>query len=178
MRRAGDGTETTVGKLSYAGCFPHDRGFVLGLPRSKDRASTGRPITGHEGSPPRSAPNPVLQAGSRCRWSWRLQALAGVVARAIVQMKPAISRAMAVMTATTGISGRNQMAVALAHPELSFPGDVAGRLRQRLQPGKELRADAGLHAVTPGAFDQCAPGKTAARLGDPAPPDTCAAGVL
>ena len=30
-----------------------------------------------------------------------------------------------------GLSGRNQMAIALAHPELSFPGNVADRLRQR-----------------------------------------------
>lgn len=45
-------------------------------------------------------------------------------------------------------------------------------------PGVELRADAGLHAVAPGALDQRAPGKTAARLGDPAPPDAGAAGML
>lgn len=38
-----------------------------------------------------------------------------------------------------GLSGRNQMAIALAHPELSFLGDVADRLQQRLQSGKELR---------------------------------------
>ena len=52
-----------------------------------------------------------------------------------------------------GFSGRNQMAVALAHPELSFPGDITDGLRQRFQPGKELRTVTGLHAVTPGALD-------------------------
>ena len=34
------------------------------------------------------------------------------------------------------------------------------------------------NAVAPGPLDQGAPGKSAARLGDPSPPDSCAAGIL
>ena len=40
-----------VNKLSCAGWLPHDRGFVSGLPRSKDERRSGdRLITGQEGS--------------------------------------------------------------------------------------------------------------------------------
>lgn len=45
-------------------------------------------------------PQPCASEWVRCRCPLVLQALAGVAARAIAQMKPAISRAMAVMTTT------------------------------------------------------------------------------
>ena len=103
MRRAGDGTETTVGKLSYAGWVPHDRGFVLGLPRSKWRASVSA-HNRHEDSPPRSVPNPahrkgrVLLSPGQAR-----QAQDGFTVRAMAQMKPTISRAIAVVATTFGL---------------------------------------------------------------------------
>ena len=53
MRTAGDRTRRRrLNKLSCAGWLPHDRGFVSGLPRSKDEHRSGdRLITGQEGSP-------------------------------------------------------------------------------------------------------------------------------
>src|SRR3954453_7902596 len=59
VRRAGDRTRRRrLNKLSCAGWVPHDRGFVLGLPHSKDERRSGdRLITAREGSPPR----PCLQ---------------------------------------------------------------------------------------------------------------------
>src|SRR6516164_8532972 len=52
MRTAGDRTRRRrLNKLSCAGWLPHDRGFVSGLPRSKDERRSGdRLITGQEGS--------------------------------------------------------------------------------------------------------------------------------
>src|ERR1700756_2562229 len=54
-RTAGDRTRRRrLNKLSCADWLPHDRGFVSGLPRSKDERRSGdRLITGQEGSPPR-----------------------------------------------------------------------------------------------------------------------------
>ncbi len=103
MGRVGDGTKTTVGKLSYAGWIPHDRGFVLGLPRSKRRASTLSAHNRHEGSPPRSVPNPAHRKDRSNVPLSVLQVLAGVTVRAIAQMKPAISRAIAVVATTFGL---------------------------------------------------------------------------
>ncbi len=64
----------------------------------------GRPMTGHEGSPPRSVPNPAHRKGrSVVALPFLLrQAWAGVTLRAMAQMKPAISRAMAVVATTFG----------------------------------------------------------------------------
>ncbi|RKF12241.1 hypothetical protein D6850_19010 [Roseovarius spongiae] len=63
-----------------------------------------RLITGHEGSPPRSAPNLAHRHDRRLFLSLvrapSAQAGAGATALAIAQMKPTISRAMAVMTTT------------------------------------------------------------------------------
>ena len=55
MRTAGDrARRRRLNKLSCAGWLPHDRGFVSGLPHSKDERRSGdRLITGQEGSPPR-----------------------------------------------------------------------------------------------------------------------------
>src|ERR1700758_1400010 len=52
-RTAGDRTRRRrLNKLSCADWLPHDRGFVSGLPRSKDERRSGdRLITGPEGSP-------------------------------------------------------------------------------------------------------------------------------
>ena len=60
MRRAGDRTRRRrLNKLSCAGWVPHDRGFVLGLPHSRDERRSGdRLITAREGSPPRPCPPP------------------------------------------------------------------------------------------------------------------------
>ena len=64
----------------------------------------GRLITGHEGSPPRSVPNPAHRKGraSFSLLSLRRQARAGVTVQAMAQMKPAISRAIAVVATTFG----------------------------------------------------------------------------
>src|SRR5246127_1461878 len=70
-----------LNKLSCAGWLPHDRGFVSGLPHSKDERRSGdRLITGQEGSPPRSyrrqcAPADLLLSTSLCCcgpvwWLW------------------------------------------------------------------------------------------------------------
>jgi hypothetical protein len=73
-RTAGDRTRRRrLNKLSCADWLPHDRGFVSGLPRSKDERRSGdRLITGQEGSPPRPCRRqcaPVdlpLSTSSRC----------------------------------------------------------------------------------------------------------------
>lgn len=51
-------------------------------------------------------------------------------------------------------------------------------VRRSRQPGVELRADAGPHALAPGPLDQCAPRQPAARLGDSVLPDAGATGML
>src|SRR5258707_10626973 len=63
-RTAGDRTRRRrLNKLSCADWLPHDRGFVSGLPRSKDERRSGdRLITGQEGSPPRSCRPPCAPA--------------------------------------------------------------------------------------------------------------------
>src|SRR6266481_2227844 len=63
-RTAGDRTRRRrLNKLSCADWLPHDRGFVSGLPRSKDERRSGdRLITGQEGSPPRSCRRPCAPA--------------------------------------------------------------------------------------------------------------------
>ena len=54
VRRAGGRTRRRrLNKLSCAGWVPHDRGFVSGLPHSRDEHRSGdRLITGLEDSPP------------------------------------------------------------------------------------------------------------------------------
>jgi hypothetical protein len=73
-RTAGDRTRRRrLNKLSCADWLPHDRGFVSGLPRSKnERRSGDQLITGQEGSSPGScrwqcAPaDLLLSTSSRC----------------------------------------------------------------------------------------------------------------
>lgn len=64
------------------------------------------------------------------------------------------------------------------HPQLSFPGDVTHGLRHGLDQIVQLAVDAGLHLVAPGALEQHAPSKTAARLGDRTPSHTSPTGML
>ena len=114
MRRAGDKTRRRrLNKLSCAGWVPHDRGFVSGLPHSKDERRSGdRLITAREGSPPWPCLQPCASVTLcpaaphlfRVRgWSALDQTRAGCARRAIAQMKPTISRAIAVVTTTFGL---------------------------------------------------------------------------
>src|SRR5579863_4801484 len=64
-----------------------------------------------------------------------------------------------------GLACRREPTVAGAEPDLGFPGDVADGLRKSLEPVVQLAADAGLHAIGPGPFDQDAPCKRIAGLG-------------
>tara|TARA_Y100001933_G_scaffold213663_1_gene219381 strand:- start:344 stop:658 length:315 start_codon:yes stop_codon:yes gene_type:complete len=68
--------------------------------------------------------------------------------------------------------------MAVAHPQLPLPGDVAHCLRQRLEPIKHLPADARLHPVTPRSLDQGASGEAASGLGDAAAAHARAAGMF
>jgi hypothetical protein len=61
---------------------------------------------------------------------------------------------------------------------LCFPADVANGFWERLDPVNLVTADARLHSVSPGAFDQRAPGMGVAGLGDGATPDGLAARSL
>ena len=141
-----------------------------------------RPIKGCGGSPPCSAPNPAHRPDPG---AFRLLSRRGPFRR------PGGGRCPGDGPDEVGhltgdrrydhhlyLPGCNKMAGTLAHPQLAFPGDVTNRQRQRLDPGKQLRADARLHAVAPGAAGQRAPGKTASRPDDPAPPHAGAAGML
>jgi len=113
VRTAGDRTRRRrLNKLSCADWLPHDRGFVSGLPRSKDERRSGdRLITGQEGSPPRPCRRqcaPVdlpLSTSSRC--CRRIGSALGVgwAMRPMAQIKPTISRAIAVVTTTFGLPG-------------------------------------------------------------------------
>src|SRR5262249_6945639 len=110
-RTAGDRTRRRrLNKLSCADWLPHDRGFVSGLPHSKDERRSGdRLITGQEGSPPRPCrrqcapadlllPTPCVAVGGFDQpWS------VGWAMRAIAPIKPTISRAIAVGTTTFGL---------------------------------------------------------------------------
>ena len=118
-----------LNKLSCAGWLPHDRGFVSGLPRSRGRASaTGRLITGDEDSPP--GPPPARRFGTRdvrlrsgllspCEFSYPdLPVVPGTI-RAIAQMKPTISRAIAVVTTT--LAHLRQLGLARGRESRRFP---------------------------------------------------------
>ena len=87
----------------------------------------------------------------------------------IDQMKPTISRAMATFT-TLAVLPRAQPAISGAEPNLRFPPDVANDFWQRLDPVDLVTADARLHPISPGTFDQRAANMRVAGLGDaPAP---------
>lgn len=72
-------------------------------------------------------------------------------------------------------SGRNHMAVTMAHAQLSLQCKVPDGLRSRLQPDKAAWADEGLLAATPAGLDQRMPGKDAARRARASP--ECSGGV-
>ena len=87
----GDATKTTVGKLSYAGWIPHDRGSFWGCLALKDERRRCRLITGTR--VPHRVLSPTLRIGrvevSFFSVSLPRQVLAGVTVRAIAQTKPA-----------------------------------------------------------------------------------------
>ena len=95
-----------LSRLSYAGWLPHDRGFVLGLPRSgsERRLHRHRLTMLPEDSPPRSTPSLAhRQDRSAPTLAVERQALTGVTTRAMAQMNPTISRAIAVVATTFGL---------------------------------------------------------------------------
>lgn len=110
VRTAGDRTRRRrLNKLSCAGWVPHDRGSVSGLPRSKvEHRSGDRLITGTR-VPHRGPVSSSAHSGFFCGLLFASsvqqpdQTRSGWVARAIAQMKPTISRAMAVVTTTFGL---------------------------------------------------------------------------
>jgi transposase len=75
----------------------------------------------------------------------------------MAQMKPAISRAIAVVTTTFRLTGSSKTAPAAAQPNPRLPSNVANVLRQCLKTIVQLPADACLNAVGPGSFDQGSP---------------------
>ena len=112
VRRAGGRTRRRrLNKLSCAGWVPHDRGFVSGLPHSRDEHRSGdRLITALEDSPPwpclrQCAPSGATQSLPSFLGfvAQRSQVSAGWALRAIAQMKPTISRAIAVVITTFGL---------------------------------------------------------------------------
>ena len=70
-----------------------------------------------------------------------------------------------------GFAAREQPAISGAEPDLRFPPDVANDFWQRFDPVDLVTANPRLHSVSPGAFDQRAPGMGVAGLGDAAAPD-------
>ena len=169
-----------LNKLSCAGWLPHDRGFVSGLPRSKGRASaSGRLITGDEGSPTGPAARQALR-DKRCALL-RSPSLAspgypiagrGWTIRAIAQMKPTISRAMAWSLTTLAVLPGAARRRYRCRAEVA----LSRRYRERLlaepfDPVEQLMADPRLHSVSPGALDQHASGMGVAGLGDAAASD-------
>src|SRR5882757_130740 len=77
-----------------------------------------------------------------------------------------------------GLARRREPTIAGTEPDLRFPGDVADDLWKSLEPIVQLAADAGLHSISPGPFDQDTPCKRVASLGDAAAADCCSARVL
>ena len=166
VRTAGDRTRRRpLSKLSSADWLPHDRGFVLELPPSKDERRFGdRLITGQVGSAPRSyrrqcAPLDLLASASfpgcrRAVWSGCERGLRDAGDRA--------DKADHLTGDCRGdhdlrLARRSKPPIARAQPDLAFPSDVADRRRQFLVAVIKLAADACRHAVSPSSFDQHAP---------------------
>ena len=113
VRRAGDRTRRRrLNKLSCAGWIPHDRGFVSGLPHSRERASIRRSAHNRPGGFPTVALPPALRicgfvALSRfprvAPFGRCAHARSGWASRAIAQINPTISRAIMVVTTTFGL---------------------------------------------------------------------------
>jgi hypothetical protein len=88
--------------------------------------------------------------------------------QAVDLMKPTISRAMATFTTLAVLPrarGRRYRARG-AEPNLRFPPNVANDFWQRLDPVDLVTADALLHPISPGTFDQRAANMCIAGLGD------------
>jgi hypothetical protein len=83
------------------------------------------------------------------------------------QIKPTISRAMAIFT-TLAFSVRPQPTISVAESNLCFPPDVANDFWQRLDPVDLVTADAQLHSVSPSALDQRAPSMAVTGFGNAA----------
>jgi len=157
VRTAGDRTRRRrLNKLSCADWLPHDRGFVSGLPRSKDERRSGdRLITGQEGSPPRPcrrqcAPADLLLSTSlRCRrriWSALERGLGDAGDR---PDKADHLTGDCSSDHNLRLARRSQPPIARAQPDLPFPSDVADRRRQLLVAVMKLAADACRHAIEP-----------------------------
>ena len=87
------------------------------------------------------------------------------------QMNPTISRAMATVTTLAVLPRALSRRYRVQSSNLRFPPDVANDFWQRLNAIDLVTADARLHPVSDGAFDQRAPGVGVAGLGDAAPSD-------
>jgi len=97
--------------------------------------------------------------------------------QAIAQMKPTISRAIAVVTTTFGLPDaarrryRAHRRTCAFHAMPRITGDSGSTVMQ-------LAADPGSHPVCPGSFDQHAPHQRIAGLGDAAATDCAPGGML
>ena len=70
-----------------------------------------------------------------------------------------------------GLAARAQPTISSAEPNLRFPPNVTNDFWQRLNAVDLVTTDARFHSVSPGAFDQRAPGVGVAGLGDTAASD-------
>jgi hypothetical protein len=77
-----------------------------------------------------------------------------------------------------GLAGRRQPAIAIVQPQLRLPGDPHDLQLDALLPALDLLTDARRLGVGPGALDEQSSGLRIPRLGDAAPADLRAAGVL
>ena len=109
VRTAGDKTRRRrLNRLSCADWVPHDRGSVSGLPRSRvEHRSGDRLITGtrvpHRGPASSNVHLGFFDLLSLVQFRRPGQMSSGCATRAIAQMKPTISRAIAVVTTTFGL---------------------------------------------------------------------------
>lgn len=98
------------------------------VPRSKRRLS--RRMTGHEGSPPRSVPNPAHRHGSGRLLCQAYTGPAGqaIAALAMARIKPGIPQAIAVVatTRTRQLCQRHRIATVRLHPVARLHRDQRG----------------------------------------------------
>src|SRR5436190_24046263 len=93
-------------------------------------------------------------------------------------MKPTISRAMATLTTLAVLPRALSRRYRVQSRTCAFQPMSANDFWERLDPVNLVTADASLHSVSPGAFDQRAPDMGVAGLGDGATPDGLAARSL
>ena len=100
--------------------------------------------------------------------------------RAIAQMKPTISRAIAVVTTTFGLPVAARRRYRAHNRTCAFQA-MSRIAADRAQGDREASADASRHPVGPGPLDQRASRKRIAGLGDAAAadglPDECSLGT-